>query len=164
MDELFKEFPIERILSMQPGAIAGGIATIPMTLFMLATQRLSSREQSDPLPPEGITREITERTNTDDKVDKRQLLGASLFSHFGYGVAAGTIYSNTARRLPWSPIIKGSLFGVLIWAVSYLGWLPLGRFDDAATKQPASRNALMIGAHIVWGVATGLITERFEKK
>jgi hypothetical protein len=29
-----------------------------------------------------------------------------------------------------------------------------------ATEHPARRNALMIGAHVVWGVALGLIVEQ----
>jgi hypothetical protein len=31
-----------------------------------------------------------------------------------------------------------------------------------ATQHPAARNALMIGAHIVWGASLGLLADRID--
>ncbi len=149
---------------MQPGAIAGLVATVPMTLFMLAMQRLLPPGQKYALPPEELTREFAQRTDTDQNLSKPQLLGTSIAAHFGYGASTGLIYANVTKRLKWPPLLKGSLFGILIWAASYLGWMPLGRFDAAATNEPPKRNLMMIAAHVIWGAVTGLVNDQLEKR
>ena len=40
-----------------------------------------------------------------------------------------------------------------IWAVSYLGWIPVSGLRANAFKMPARRNGLMILAHLIWGVS-----------
>jgi uncharacterized membrane protein YagU involved in acid resistance len=55
-------------------------------------------------------------------------------------------------------------FALLVWLVSYLGWIPAANILPPATDQPKRRNALMIAAHVVWGVSLGsvfaLLTDR----
>ncbi|MCA1636528.1 MAG: hypothetical protein LC802_23280 [Acidobacteria bacterium] len=46
-----------------------------------------------------------------------------------------------------------------VWAGSYLGWLPAAGILRPATEHPPRRTALMIAAHVVWGVAAGLVVE-----
>lgn len=46
----------------------------------------------------------------------------------------------------------GMGYGLLVWVVSYMGWLPAVRlFPYAPKSEPAPRNALMIFAHFVFG-------------
>lgn len=137
------------------GALAGSIATFPMTVFMLATQRLLPKHQQYELPPEILVREFSQRAHLDWHLDKRLLLGASLVSHFGYGAAMGTLYSPLAKKKLLPAPLQGMLFGLLVWAGSYLGLLPVTRFSPTAPREPARRNLLMISAHIVWGAALG---------
>jgi uncharacterized membrane protein YagU involved in acid resistance len=140
------------------GALAGSIATFPMTVFMLATQRLLPKHQQYELPPEILVREFSQRAHLDWHLDKRLLLGATLISHFGYGAVMGTLYSFLCKKkllpAPW----QGMLFGLLVWVGSYLGLLPITRFSPTAPREPARRNLLMIGAHIIWGTALGWAT------
>jgi putative membrane protein len=150
------------LLPWSKGAIAGAAATIPMTAFMLAMQRNLPKDQRYELPPEKITKEIADRTNVSEHMNKQQQVGASLLSHLGYGASMGSIYAPIARRVPLSPLIKGTLFGLVIWAVSYLGWMPAVKFSTSATEEPANRNLLMIGAHIIWGSATGVVMNLLE--
>jgi hypothetical protein len=51
--------------------------------------------------------------------------------------------------LPRRP--SGLLYGPLVWAVSYLGWVPLSGALQPATRHPAPRNMLMLAVHLVWG-------------
>jgi len=141
------------------GALAGIIATVPMTIFMFGTQSLLPKGQQYELPPEIITKELAERTNVKQHMNKAQILAATTVSHFGYGATMGILYSLLGRRLPLTPVLKGTLFGLLIWAISYPALLPLLGFSESSDKETTRRNLMMIAAHIVWGASAGLVTE-----
>lgn len=146
-------------LQLLPGTIAGLVGTIPMSIFMLVMHRILPAWQRYALPPKEITKEMAERADIRQYMDKQQLLGASLVSHFGYGATMGTLYAALTRRIALPPVFKGIMFGLVIWAFSYLGWLPLAGFSEAATEEPMRRNVLMVVAHIIWGSATGLVSD-----
>src|SRR5437660_9844395 len=102
------------------GALAGFIATIPMTIFMLATQRFLPKGQRYDLPPEIITKELAHRAHVRHHLNKQQVLGATLVSHFGYGASMGAVYSLLGKRIPLPTVVQGVLFGLVVWAGSYL--------------------------------------------
>ncbi|GCE18648.1 DUF1440 domain-containing protein [Dictyobacter kobayashii] len=144
------------------GAVAGGIATIPMTFFMLAAHKALPTWQKDALPPEKITAEIAARA--DVSIDKPQLLGSSLAAHLGYGATMGSLYMTFTRKWAFPPLLKGSLFGLGIWVGSYMGWLPAANFAAAGTNETQQRNILMIIAHLIWGGVTGLLADQLENQ
>ena len=90
----------------------------------------------------------------------------TLINHFGYGAAAATLYSHTEWRVPAVALVKGPIFGALVWLVSYLGLLPALGVLNPATKHPQSRNALMFVVHLVWGFFVGVFVDTLlsEKK
>lgn len=141
------------------GATAGFLATIPMTIFMFSTQRFLPKGQRYDLPPEIITKELAERAHIKQHMNKTQILAATTASHFGYGTAMGILYSILGRRLPLASILKGTLFGLCIWTVSYPALLPLLGFSESSDREPIRRNLMMIVAHVIWGAGTGVITE-----
>src|SRR5437588_2486279 len=94
------------------GALAGFIGTAPMTAFMLLTQRFLPKGQRYALPPEIITEELAHRAHMRHHMNKPQVLGATLISHFGYGAAMGALYNLLAKKLPLPSIVKGLLFGL----------------------------------------------------
>jgi hypothetical protein len=122
------------------GAIAGTCATMAMTVTKRALwERLPPGERY-PLPP----REIVEAT-APDAPDKG---ATALVAHFVYGALTGAAYAVLPRG--WLP---GALYGPMVWTASYFGWIPAARILTPAHRHPARRNALMILAHVVWGVA-----------
>ncbi len=135
------------------GTLAGFIATAPMTVFMLATQRFLPKGQQYELPPELITKELAHRAHVRWHMSKTQILAATLVSHFGYGAAMGALYSPLDKKLPLPAVVKGVIFSVVVWAGSYLGLLPLIGISESAHKEPVRRNLMMIAAHLVWGSA-----------
>ena len=141
------------------GALAGFVATIPMTVFMLTTQRFLPRGQRYDLPPEILTKELAHRAHVRYRMNKGQILGATLVSHFGYGAAMGMLYALLGRKMSLPSAARGTLFGVLVWAGSYLGLLPLLGMSESGHREPARRNLMMIAAHVVWGSATGVIVD-----
>jgi len=151
-------------LPVVEGACAGLIATVPMTIFMLTAQRLLPHWQQYALPPEKLTDTFAKRVGLRKHMDKPQLLIASFVSHLGFGAAAGAIYGPLTRIVPLPSVLKGIVFGLVVWLANYLGWLPVVGMAEAATKQPIHRNALMIAAHGVWGAVTGVVTNGLHQK
>jgi hypothetical protein len=132
------------------GAAAGIAATVAMTAAMRVLYKRLPREARYPLPP----REITER-----------VLGAmphtaqlTVESHLVYGAGAGAFYSLLQSR----NTAGGAVYGIAIWLVSYLGWIPALSILKAATRHPASRNEVMLLAHIVWGAALAASMRQLE--
>ena len=141
------------------GALAGFVATGPMTLFMLVTQRFLPRGQRYALPPEIITRELARRAHVRQQLNKGQILAATLVSHFGYGAAMGALYSPLGKKIALPAAAKGLLFGLAVWAGSYLGLLPLLGMTESGQREPQRRNLMMIAAHAVWGATMGIVAD-----
>jgi len=149
---------------MLRGATAGLTATVPMTLFMEAAHRCLPPHEQYPLPPREITERATEAAGVDDDLSEPQKQGMTLAAHFGYGASAGAVYGALAPSLPFSPALNGIAYGLAVWAGSYLGWLPAVGLHPPATREPARRNALMIGAHVLWGAVLGCLVDRLSDR
>ena len=142
------------------GAVAGTLATIPMTLTMKTLHRQIPKKERKPLPPEQITMEIAEDIGAEDLLDEKiEREAVTLFNHFAYGAAAGAVYAAVAENVDLPPALKGIGYGLAVWTGSYLGWLPLAGILPPATEHPASQNRTMIAAHVVWGAALGAALE-----
>ncbi len=136
------------------GGLIGLLATIPMTLAMLAARR--SRLLRTP-PPQEITKRLLAPIASPRARAGPQLRAAAWIAHFGYGALGGVGYALLRRRLPQAPRWAGLLYGALLWSVSYLGLMPaLGLYpwpDEDATP----RLGVMIAAHGVYGLALATI-------
>ena len=141
------------------GALAGFVATGPMTLFMLVTQRFLPKGQRYALPPEIITKELARRAHVRQHMNKGQVLAATLVSHFGYGAAMGALYSPLGKQISLPAAAKGLLFGLVVWVSSYLGLLPLLGMSESGQREPQRRNLMMIAAHLVWGTTMGVAAD-----
>lgn len=140
-------------------ALAGFIATLPMTIFMLLTQRYLPRHQRYDLPPEIIVKDLAQRAHIKQHMNKSQILAATLISHFGYGATMGLLYPPLSKKLSLPTALKGAIFGFLIWAASYLGLLPLLGISERAPREPGRRNLMMIAAHLIWGSSLSLVAD-----
>jgi putative membrane protein len=149
----------QKIISPLHGAIAGFAGTLPMTVFMLSTQRFLPKGQRYDLPPEIITKDITERAHIRQHMNKAQILAATTAAHFGYGAGMGMLYGILARRIPFNSALKGILFSLVIWAVSYQMLLPVIGIKESAQGETMQRNLMMIVAHIIWGASTGVAAD-----
>ena len=133
------------------GGAAGLMATLPMSAFMLAARERLPKEESRPLPPRQIVRNLLHATALRSEVDRSDELLFTGIAHFGFGAAMGASWGLLARKLPIESIVGGVSYGLVVWAGSYQGWLPASGLHRPATRQSAGRNALMILAHVVWG-------------
>ncbi len=130
------------------GGIAGIVGTAAMTAVMTRLHHRLPPPEQYPLPPREITQRVLPVRS------ERALQEASLLAHFGYGAAAGAIYGSLVRRGKAPP---GAVYGVAVWVLSYLGWVPAARILRPAVSHPSRRNALMIASHLVWGAVTALV-------
>lgn len=150
--------------STRNSAIAGMIATLPMTLFMLLMGRILPKWQHYNLPPEALTDELAERAGVKEHLDKPKRVATALMAHVGYGATTGMLYPLFAKNVSFPSIIKGIVFGLGVWAVSYLGLLPALQMKTTAQQEPLQRNLLMIAAHIIWGATLGITEQRVSHK
>jgi Protein of unknown function (DUF1440)/Family of unknown function (DUF6789) len=141
------------------GALGGLSATGPMTVAMILLHRHLPRRHRYSLPPREITVELAEKIGIKRKLDPDARAALTLINHFGYGAMAATIYSLAEGKVHGSGILKGPLFGAIVWLVSYLGLLPAVGILEPATKHPPSRNLLMIAVHLVWGLVVGVFVD-----
>ena len=151
-----------RITRLIDGAISGLIATVPMTLIMHGGHRMLPRREQYPLPPSEIVQVLGEEVGIEQQISEDQHVAVSLVAHFAYGTTAGAMYAPTLSKLPLPAIISGIAYGLLVWAASYLGWLPAVGILRPATEHPQGRNALNVGSHIVWGAVLGLLYDRIR--
>lgn len=137
------------------GTLSGFVATLPMTIFMLATQRFLPKRQQYELPPEIITKELARRAHLRHHLNKQLILSATTVSHFGYGAVMGAAFGPLQKRVPLPAVAQGILFGLVVWIASYLGLLPLLGISVSGQREPMRRNLMMIAAHVVWGASMG---------
>lgn len=140
------------------GAISGIIATVPMTAVMLLLSGLLPQSLSYPLPPRLITDRLT-HAKPAVRHGPGLLHPLTLIAHFGFGAAMGCAYAAAVPARQANPT-SGCAFGMLVWAASYLGWIPAAGLLSPATRHPPPRTAIMIAAHAAWGMTLGHLVAR----
>jgi putative membrane protein len=131
------------------GAICGVVATGPMTVAMVLWHRRLPLRDKYPLPPREIAGVVLERAGLAGSSAEKD--AAALVAHFAYGGAAGGLYGMIPAARLREPVHAGVMVGLLVWSLSYFGLLPALGILRSATGHPIRRNALMLGAHFVWG-------------
>ena len=150
------------------GLLAGMAATVPMTATMQALHAVLPGQQGAEAVPERITSSALRQVGALTGTAAEQVAGpkvggaarwsaAGLFNHFSYGSGVGSMYALTRRHLPRSPALSGALFGLFVYGASYLGWLPVAGLHPSALDESREKNALLIGAHLVYGVSLGYL-------
>jgi hypothetical protein len=138
------------------GALAGCAATLPMSAVMLVARRggIMHRRQ----PPEEIVDRAATRAGI--AADRDTIQPVAVASHFAFGAAAGALFGLLARGPRLARTGEGVAFGSAVWFVSYRGWLPeLGLMPEGERDEP-ERQATMLVAHVVYGLALGAFAVR----
>lgn len=140
------------------GAAAGAIATVPMSVVMLASQKLGFMKEQ---PPEKITEGVLDKADVHPSEPAKKEL--TVLNHFLFGAAAGAVYGAGRRVLASRPmpsaraeIPAGIAFGLGVWFVSYEGWVPAVGFMPPVHETDPSRPLTMAPAHVVFGACLAL--------
>jgi uncharacterized protein DUF6789 len=136
------------------GAAGGLAATLTMSAGLGAADVLGVMNRQPPkkivqrfLP--GLGKDTTDATAT--------------AAHVGYDVAAGAVYG--ALLKPESRnTVNGIAYGLLIWAISYEGWLPAFGILPPAQRDKPGRAVTMFAAHILYGATLGAAGGRFARR
>ena len=146
------------------GAIAGLVATVPMTIAMKLLHSQLPAEERYELPPRLIVENVAEAANVEQDLDERDERRLTVLAHFAYGTATGALYSTAMEAIDVEPsAANGVAYGIGVWTASYLGLLPAVGLLAPATEHPARRNALMIAAHVVWGASLGIAAGQMRR-
>lgn len=84
---------------------------------------------------------------------------AALVAHVGYGVSGGSVYGAVVaphRR----GLATGVAYGLGVWAVSYLGWIPALGILPPPQKDNRGQAVTMFLAHVVYGGTLGVVARR----
>ena len=140
------------------GAVAGGLATLPMSGVMLAAGKAGLMGQQ---PPERITEAALDAVGVEQPSEAVEQT-ATAAAHLGYGLAMGAAFALLQQQLRPStpPVLNGIGFGLALWALSYAGWVPaLGIMPGPEHDRPG-RPESMVAAHVVYGAALGALVGR----
>jgi len=157
-----KKRPAQQTNPLFRTVLVGFISSSIMTLVMQQLYNRLPRSEQYPLPPEEIST-VVEIRILGKRLSQPSHMALTLLSHFGYGITLAGVYAATVGRLPFVPFLKGVLYGIGVWAGSYMGWLPALGILKPATEFPRERNRLMIIAHLVWGATLGILTDKLYK-
>jgi uncharacterized membrane protein YagU involved in acid resistance len=137
----------------------GFLATIPLTLVMLATKKLTTGSFR-PLPPDKVTHGVLKKIDQDD-LSRNQFEWVMWASHFAFGAGAGSLwpmFSKATKPIPRP--LRGPLYGLTVWLISYEVILPALNIVTRTTKAPRHRNLEVALSHLLWGY---LVAKRYNK-
>ncbi len=146
------------------GAAAGAVATVPMTFFWEALHARLEGEPPRPLPPREVAEALAVKAGVNRELSEARMQDLALLLHFGYGAATGAVFGAVAPRHRGAAIAAGALFGLGVWTVSDLGWLPAFGVRQSPRWDPPARTKLLIASHLVWGAAAGAALGMTQKQ
>ena len=139
------------------GAIAGAVATVPMSAVMLAAQKAGALPKQ---PPEEIVDSALDAA--DVEVDEATSNVLATLNHFAFGASIGAGYSALRRATSerGDAAVVGIAYALAVWFASYQGWVPRITPLPRATDDREDRQAVMAGAHVVYGAVLGVLRRR----
>ena len=151
------------------GILAGAAATAAMDGYW-AIVRNEPGERPEQKPKRGDDNQEKEEPSTQiiaDKVSKavtgrevpkKHKAEAGVAVHYATGLLWGAAFGAIASRVPRLGIVAGVLYGVFIWlALDEVGLRALNIAPDAE-EVPLEEHMQALGAHLIFGGATGLAT------
>lgn len=138
--------------------VAGILATIPMTLWMLGSDRLLPPSKAQPLPPETITTELADKAGLDEHVDEKpEREQATTWSHYAMGAAMAVPFMLFGKK---QSMKTGLFYGFLVWVMNYVFALPKLGLYPPAKRLPSRMNFIMLVAHFIWGASLAKINPK----
>jgi hypothetical protein len=149
---------LDRILI---GALAGAVATVPQSAAVWGLKAAGVYRRTP--PPEKVSREMTEAVLGPDAFPEQWFTPMMLAQHVGFGAAAGAAFG-ALTGVVRPTVVAGVLVGLAIWKASYDGWIPALRIMPPAEKDEEGRQVALVVAHVAYGLALGVIVDRFTSK
>ncbi len=133
------------------GSIAGAVATTTMTAFMRAAQQTGFYQKE--LPPTKVTRAATKTLGLEQFVSSEQETLLTGLTHWAFGMVGGACFGVASKSSNQLPAQAGGLvFGLLVWAVSYMGWVPALGILPMPWNQRPKHGLMPFFAHVIYGM------------
>ena len=144
------------------GGIGGGVGTMAMSLVMLGARRAGLVGE---LPPTRMAAALLNAVGVRGGPGWVRDALATV-SHLGFGAAAGGLFAllRVRLRMPVAPILQGMAYGLVVWLVSYMGWVPAFGLLPAATRDEPRRPVVMSLAHLIYGAVLGALVGRRSRR
>jgi hypothetical protein len=84
--------------------------------------------------------------------------------HWGYGLAVGGLFGLLERRLPVDGLSAGLGYGAALWLLGDELAVPMLGLSKGPTAHPPRVHAQALGAHLVYGLATGAALSALERR
>ncbi len=139
------------------GAVAGVVATLPMTLLILAGRAAGLLRTP---PPAEMAKNLAHRADGEEALRSPIFQAGWLAGHVAIGAACGTAYALARPILPASRTANGLAYGGAVWSLGYLGLMPALHLYPWPDEDSRSRMAVMIAAHAVYGIALADVERR----
>src|SRR5579859_6873863 len=96
------------VSELRSGAVAGLVATAPMSVAMKMMKEELPWYERYASPPRIITRKFSQKTGIMEGRDEPKESTLTLLAHFGYGTAVGALYAPLAHKIKKIPaLVKG---------------------------------------------------------
>jgi hypothetical protein len=131
-----------------------------MSVAMLVAGRAGWMGQQ---PPKRITDAALENADVDVESDAT-LDALAVASHYAFGMSCGALFGLVHERVrpPGPSLLHGVGFGLFVWSLSYLGWIPaLGILPPAHRDRPGRRRTMFL-AHVLYGGVLGMSARRHD--
>ncbi len=142
------------LAKLEHGITSGALATLPMTVVMVAAQKLGLLGK---MPPAKITDDMLARAGVPATRTERNAL--TTLAHLGFGAGCGALYSllRPGRPSPARAAIEGVVFATGVWGASYAGWIPALKILPRPDDDRKDRQITMVIAHWIFGAVLGIV-------
>jgi len=140
------------------GSASGVAATAVMSCVMVGAREAGLMSE---IPPHEMASRAVDRTPAGDETGGEERRALGWLSHFAFGAAAGALYAplRSVVRTPGPAALHGAGYALVIWLVSYMGWIPsLGLMPRADRDEPGRQPAMVV-AHLVFGAVLGALVQ-----
>lgn len=146
------------VADLAAGATAGAAATATMSLVMYAAQQAGLVAKQ---PPAHLSESMLEAAGVPPESEPARRAVDTL-AHLAFGAAAGALYSLTRRAAPRSlPTVPGGIaWGLLVWLVSYAGWVPALGIMPPPPDDSRGRQLTLLAGHVTYGGTLGALLGR----
>ncbi len=140
------------------GAVAGVVATLPMSAVMFAAKKAGLMGE---YPPQLVAQKALAVAGAQPSEGEKTT--AAVAAHLGFGAVAGALFGPLYRRTQSlaPPVVLGIGYGLAVYAASYAGWIPAADIMPAPPDDRPGRQPSMIVAHVVFGAALAELVDVF---
>ena len=138
------------------GAAAGVVATTVMSAILEIGQRPTSFWRQPPILIIGtvLAGDPAHEVAAEDAL--------AVMAHLGYGTSCGALFALLTRPRRTPGPATGIGYALLLWLVSYAGWIPAAGVMPPPRRDSPGRQITLVGAHVVYGAVLAAVLRRLR--